>query len=61
MKCVCNLAVDVAVVDEIQMVRDLQRGWAWTRVVLGELAIITAPTKVYTLVNKIIRNVMLIE
>ncbi|CAN8025129.1 unnamed protein product [Ixodes persulcatus] len=26
---------DVAVVDEIQMVRDPQRGWAWTRALLG--------------------------
>ncbi|XP_005092180.1 ATP-dependent RNA helicase SUPV3L1, mitochondrial [Aplysia californica] len=26
---------DVAVVDEIQMIRDAQRGWAWTRAVLG--------------------------
>ena len=27
--------VDVAVIDEIQMVRDNQRGWAWTRALLG--------------------------
>lgn len=27
---------DVAVIDEIQMVRDPQRGWAWTRALLGE-------------------------
>ena len=27
--------VDVAVVDEIQMLADRQRGWAWTRAVLG--------------------------
>ncbi|XP_059175521.1 ATP-dependent RNA helicase SUV3 homolog, mitochondrial-like isoform X2 [Physella acuta] len=26
---------DVAVIDEIQMIRDQQRGWAWTRAVLG--------------------------
>ncbi|KAI1976447.1 RNA helicase [Ophidiomyces ophidiicola] len=27
--------VDVAVIDEIQMIGDLQRGWAWTRALLG--------------------------
>lgn len=27
--------VDVAVIDEVQMVRDFQRGWAWTRALLG--------------------------
>lgn len=27
--------VDVAVIDEIQMMRDPQRGWAWTRALLG--------------------------
>lgn len=26
---------DVAVVDEIQMIRDPERGWAWTRALLG--------------------------
>ena len=26
---------DVAVIDEIQMLRDQQRGWAWTRALLG--------------------------
>jgi ATP-dependent RNA helicase SUPV3L1/SUV3 len=26
---------EVAVVDEIQMIRDHQRGWAWTRAFLG--------------------------
>ena len=25
----------VAVIDEIQMVKDYQRGWAWTRALLG--------------------------
>ena len=29
---------DVAVVDEIQMIKDAQRGWAWTRAVLGLFA-----------------------
>ncbi|ESO09339.1 hypothetical protein HELRODRAFT_97508 [Helobdella robusta] len=35
-----NIAVkyEVAVIDEIQMVRDLQRGWAWTRAFLGTCA-----------------------
>ena len=27
--------VDVAVLDEIQMIGDEQRGWAWTRALLG--------------------------
>lgn len=26
---------DVAVIDEIQMIKDQQRGWAWTRAFLG--------------------------
>jgi ATP-dependent RNA helicase SUPV3L1/SUV3 len=30
------VVVDVAVVDEIQMMRDPQRGWAWTRALLGK-------------------------
>ena len=32
----CLLLIDeVAVIDEIQMIRDQQRGWAWTRSLLG--------------------------
>lgn len=27
---------EVAVIDEIQMIRDPARGWAWTRALLGE-------------------------
>jgi ATP-dependent RNA helicase SUPV3L1/SUV3 len=30
-----NLKVEVAVVDEIQMIGDRQRGWAWTQALLG--------------------------
>ncbi|KAK4231388.1 P-loop containing nucleoside triphosphate hydrolase protein [Podospora fimiseda] len=30
-----NLKVDVAVIDEIQMIADDDRGWAWTQAVLG--------------------------
>ncbi|UJR34054.1 hypothetical protein I4U23_021465 [Adineta vaga] len=30
-----NTIYDVAVIDEIQMIRDPQRGWAWTRALLG--------------------------
>ncbi|EER24183.1 Helicase conserved C-terminal domain containing protein [Coccidioides posadasii C735 delta SOWgp] len=30
-----GLEVDVAVIDEIQMIGDRQRGWAWTRALLG--------------------------
>lgn len=26
---------EIAVIDEIQMIRDPQRGWAWTRALLG--------------------------
>lgn len=30
-----NHAVDVAVIDEIQMIGDIERGWAWTQAFLG--------------------------
>lgn len=30
--------VEVAVIDEIQMLRDQSRGWAWTRALLGVAA-----------------------
>lgn len=30
-----DLAVDVGVIDEVQMIADRDRGWAWTRAVLG--------------------------
>ncbi|CAK7236514.1 RNA helicase [Sporothrix bragantina] len=30
-----NKRVDVAVIDEIQMIADLERGWAWTQAFLG--------------------------
>jgi ATP-dependent RNA helicase SUPV3L1/SUV3 len=33
-----DLKVEVAVIDEIQMLRDDQRGWAWTRALLGVAA-----------------------
>jgi ATP-dependent RNA helicase SUPV3L1/SUV3 len=33
--CPVDFAVDVGVIDEIQMIEDPQRGWAWTRAVLG--------------------------
>ncbi|GMT31178.1 hypothetical protein PFISCL1PPCAC_22475, partial [Pristionchus fissidentatus] len=33
-----NMRVEVAVIDEIQMLRDEQRGWAWTRALLGVAA-----------------------
>lgn len=29
---------EVAIIDEIQMIRDLGRGWAWTRALLGLIA-----------------------
>jgi len=31
----CSQVYEVAVIDEIQMVKDYQRGWAWTRALLG--------------------------
>lgn len=33
--CSTNQQYDVAVIDEIQMLRDYDRGWAWTRALLG--------------------------
>uniref|UniRef100_A0A1I7YB81 ATP-dependent RNA helicase SUV3 homolog, mitochondrial n=1 Tax=Steinernema glaseri TaxID=37863 RepID=A0A1I7YB81_9BILA len=33
-----QMKVDIAVIDEIQMLRDEQRGWAWTRALLGVVA-----------------------
>ena len=30
-----SCAGEVAVIDEIQMMRDPQRGWAWTRALMG--------------------------
>lgn len=33
-----QMRVELAVIDEIQMLRDEQRGWAWTRALLGVAA-----------------------
>ncbi|EQB58978.1 hypothetical protein CGLO_00695 [Colletotrichum gloeosporioides Cg-14] len=33
-----NRMVDVAVIDEIQMIGDMDRGWAWTQALLGVMA-----------------------
>uniref|UniRef100_A0A8C6VPQ3 ATP-dependent RNA helicase SUPV3L1, mitochondrial n=1 Tax=Naja naja TaxID=35670 RepID=A0A8C6VPQ3_NAJNA len=33
--CSVNTPYDVAVIDEIQMIKDPSRGWAWTRALLG--------------------------
>ncbi|KAM9860638.1 ATP-dependent RNA helicase SUPV3L1, mitochondrial [Aulostomus maculatus] len=33
--CSVNTPYEVAVIDEIQMIRDASRGWAWTRALLG--------------------------
>eukprot|EP00106_Octopus_bimaculoides_P014460 XP_014781902.1 PREDICTED: ATP-dependent RNA helicase SUPV3L1, mitochondrial-like [Octopus bimaculoides] len=30
-----NMLYEVAIIDEIQMIKDVQRGWAWTRALLG--------------------------
>ncbi|GAB1598972.1 ATP-dependent RNA helicase SUPV3L1, mitochondrial-like [Argonauta hians] len=30
-----NTLYEVAIIDEIQMIKDMQRGWAWTRALLG--------------------------
>ena len=32
------MEVEVAIIDEIQMIRDEQRGWAFTRALLGAAA-----------------------
>ena len=34
----CSKIVDVAVIDEIQMIANEERGWAWTRALLGTRA-----------------------
>jgi ATP-dependent RNA helicase SUPV3L1/SUV3 len=34
----CGKTVDVAVIDEIQMIANEERGWAWTRALLGTMA-----------------------
>lgn len=31
----CFIVDEVAVIDEIQLMRDPNRGWAWTRALLG--------------------------
>ncbi|XP_047437545.1 ATP-dependent RNA helicase SUPV3L1, mitochondrial [Mugil cephalus] len=36
--CNVNTPYEVAVIDEIQMIRDPSRGWAWTRALLGVCA-----------------------
>lgn len=33
-----NTSYEIAVIDEIQMIKDLSRGWAWTRALLGLVA-----------------------
>ena len=33
--CLIFSSYDVAVIDEIQMLSDIERGWAWTRAFLG--------------------------
>ncbi|XP_060528380.1 ATP-dependent RNA helicase SUV3 homolog, mitochondrial [Cylas formicarius] len=33
-----NMPYEVAVIDEIQMIKDQQRGWAWTRALMGVMA-----------------------
>lgn len=33
-----SLLDDIAVIDEIQMMKDQSRGWAWTRALLGIVA-----------------------
>lgn len=33
--CVFNKRVDIAVIDEIQMIADQHRGWAWTQALIG--------------------------
>lgn len=39
--CLCCMHIDdVAVIDEVQMIEDLERGGAWTRALLGWLVTI---------------------
>lgn len=37
-KICIKLLDEIGVIDEIQMLRDPQRGWAWTRALLGVVA-----------------------
>jgi ATP-dependent RNA helicase SUPV3L1/SUV3 len=30
-----NMELEVAVIDEIQMIGNIERGWAWTQALLG--------------------------
>ncbi len=30
-----NMDVDVAVIDEVQMLEDIDRGWAWVNAIIG--------------------------
>ncbi|MBP7652545.1 hypothetical protein KA977_03930 [Candidatus Dependentiae bacterium] len=51
-----NNEVDVAVIDEIQMIGDAQRGWAWSQALLGVPAkhiILTGSPNALSLVKKI--------
>lgn len=45
-----NRKVEVAVVDEIQMIGEGTRGWAWTRAVLGK-KILYYPKRLLTIIK----------
>ena len=42
---------DCAVIDEIQMMNDNERGWAWTRALLGLLCIFFSYFLLYSLIT----------
>jgi hypothetical protein len=42
---------EVAVIDEIQMMRDPQRGWAWTRALLGRFQVILSSLYISVCIN----------
>ena len=37
-ECSVYCSYDVAIIDEIQMISDVERGWAWSRALLGVCA-----------------------
>jgi ATP-dependent RNA helicase SUPV3L1/SUV3 len=51
---------EVAVIDEIQMIKDAQRGWAWTRALLG-LKVHFNYFILHTLNNKLVKKIQKIK
>ena len=48
---------DCAVIDEIQMMNDNERGWAWTRALLGLLCIFFSYFLLYSLITFDLLNI----